>query len=244
MPNERLRHALHAKQLTPADLAGRVGVDPKTVERWITTGRPPHPRHRVAVAAELDVPVTELWPPDQPAQAPDPPPPWVRRATRGTGIEHHENPEAPPANSVHPTASAIVSDVNGRILLTRRRDADWWYLPATDMQPGEHIADTAMRAVYYQTGLDVTADQLVGVFTDLRYLTEYPDGEVRQQLDVCFACHPIGGRLVVTDPNTEAAFIAADDLITLRPPVHPTIWLRIQAYTNGTTPWFAPFPPA
>jgi ADP-ribose pyrophosphatase YjhB (NUDIX family)/lambda repressor-like predicted transcriptional regulator len=244
VPNERLRHALHAKQLTPADLAGRVGVDPKTVERWITTGRPPHPRHQLAVAAELDVPATELWPPAQPAQAPDPPPPWERRATRGAGIEHHENPEAPPANSVHPTASAIVSDVNGRILLTRRRDADWWYLPKTDMRPGEQIGDTAMRAVYDLTGLDVTPEFLIGVFTDVRYLTEYPDGEVRQELDVCFACHVLGGRLAPPDPTTEAAFHAADDLIGLQPPVHPAAWLRIQNYLNGNTVWFDPHPPA
>lgn len=42
-------------------LAAEVGVDPKTVERWIALGRTPHPRHRVAVADALTLPASLLW---------------------------------------------------------------------------------------------------------------------------------------------------------------------------------------
>ena len=35
MANERLRGCLAAAELTTADLAAHVGVDVKTVERWI-----------------------------------------------------------------------------------------------------------------------------------------------------------------------------------------------------------------
>jgi hypothetical protein len=60
--NERLYALLVATDQTPARFAGRVGVDPKTVERWITTGRNPHPRiaHRAATLLEVDA--TYLWP--------------------------------------------------------------------------------------------------------------------------------------------------------------------------------------
>ncbi|SKA14249.1 hypothetical protein SAMN02745673_02743 [Marinactinospora thermotolerans DSM 45154] len=62
MPNERLRAALLEQGLTPADLADAVGVDAKSVERWITLGRTPYRRHRYAVAARLGMDETYLWP--------------------------------------------------------------------------------------------------------------------------------------------------------------------------------------
>ncbi len=60
--NERLRGSLASAQLRTADLAERIGVDPKTVERWITKGRLPHRTHRVAVAQALDVDEAYIWP--------------------------------------------------------------------------------------------------------------------------------------------------------------------------------------
>ena len=61
MPNERLRAALLEHALTPSDLADRVGVDHKTVERWIA-GRAPYRRHRYQVAAILGKDEEYLWP--------------------------------------------------------------------------------------------------------------------------------------------------------------------------------------
>ncbi len=62
MANERLRSTIAAAQLTTADVAAKVGVDPKTVERWIATGRVPHRSHRWATASLLGTDETYLWP--------------------------------------------------------------------------------------------------------------------------------------------------------------------------------------
>ncbi|GAA3763088.1 helix-turn-helix domain-containing protein [Salinactinospora qingdaonensis] len=62
MPNERLRAALLEHGIAPADLAEEVGVDAKSVERWISLGRIPYRRHRYAVAARLGMDETYLWP--------------------------------------------------------------------------------------------------------------------------------------------------------------------------------------
>ncbi|MCP2338595.1 helix-turn-helix domain-containing protein [Actinomadura rupiterrae] len=62
MPNERLRAALLQKRVTIAALAEEVGVDPKTVERWVTKDREPYRRTRLAVASFLGVDETYLWP--------------------------------------------------------------------------------------------------------------------------------------------------------------------------------------
>jgi len=73
MPNERLRAALLERGVTPAELAAALDVDPKTVERWITTGRPPYRKSRYAVATLLGVDEAFLWPdaltPEQVASA-------------------------------------------------------------------------------------------------------------------------------------------------------------------------------
>jgi hypothetical protein len=59
--NENLRHALIGARLQAVDVASALGVDPKTVERWIT-GRVPYPRHRWAVADLVGVEECDLWP--------------------------------------------------------------------------------------------------------------------------------------------------------------------------------------
>jgi transcriptional regulator with XRE-family HTH domain len=61
MPNDRLRNALLEHGITPGQLAEALGVDPKSVERWIG-GRIPYRRHRYAVAAQLGADETYLWP--------------------------------------------------------------------------------------------------------------------------------------------------------------------------------------
>ena len=61
MPNERLRATLLEHGLTPAALGDELGVDPKTVERWIS-GRTPYRKYRFAVAARLGVDERYLWP--------------------------------------------------------------------------------------------------------------------------------------------------------------------------------------
>ncbi len=62
MPNERLRAALLERGIAPDALGHEIGVDAKTVERWITKGRIPYRKHRYAVASRLGVDEAYLWP--------------------------------------------------------------------------------------------------------------------------------------------------------------------------------------
>jgi transcriptional regulator with XRE-family HTH domain len=61
MPNERLRAALLEHGITPAAMCQELGVDHKTVERWIS-GRLPYRKYRYALAARLGVDEVYLWP--------------------------------------------------------------------------------------------------------------------------------------------------------------------------------------
>jgi len=60
--NERLRSVMNEQGVDARSLAVACGVDPKTVERWLSHGRRPHGRQRRLAAAALEVKETELWP--------------------------------------------------------------------------------------------------------------------------------------------------------------------------------------
>lgn len=60
--NAKLRRAMFAAGYTKEDIAAKVEVSPKTVERWISRGRVPYPVHQYAVATVLGVDESELWP--------------------------------------------------------------------------------------------------------------------------------------------------------------------------------------
>jgi ADP-ribose pyrophosphatase YjhB (NUDIX family) len=143
-------------------------------------------------------------------------------------IEHFNDPTAPPANSLVPAASAVVVDQAGRILLHRRDDNELWSIPGGAMEVGERIADTAVREVKEETGLDVQPEALVGIYTNPRHVVEYADGEVRQQFSVCFACRVVGGELATSEESLEVGFFTPAEIEAM--PMHESIRLRIRHY--------------
>jgi len=65
--NERLRAAILASGLGIQATADAVGVDRKTIERWIS-GRTPYRRHQYALASLLAVDLPYLWPDSRPTE--------------------------------------------------------------------------------------------------------------------------------------------------------------------------------
>ena len=59
--NEPLRQALLRARLREDDVAARLGVDPKTVRRWLS-GRVPYANNRVALADLVGADEADLWP--------------------------------------------------------------------------------------------------------------------------------------------------------------------------------------
>ncbi|PWU57988.1 hypothetical protein DLJ47_00715 [Micromonospora sp. S4605] len=90
MANEVLRVAMAEKGETVESLAAKVGVDPKTAGRWLTSGRIPHPRTRIAVAEVLGRDAAELWP--EPYRRRDLPwfRPWAELEQDATSIRSYQ----------------------------------------------------------------------------------------------------------------------------------------------------------
>ncbi len=59
--NEPLRRALLRARLREDDVAAHLGVDPKTVRRWLN-GRVPYPHNRAAIAELVAADEADLWP--------------------------------------------------------------------------------------------------------------------------------------------------------------------------------------
>jgi ADP-ribose pyrophosphatase YjhB (NUDIX family) len=145
-----------------------------------------------------------------------------------TRIEHFNDPAAPAANSLVPAASAVVVDDAGRILLHRRTDNALWSIPGGAMELGESIAETVVREVKEETGLDVAPQRVVGIYSNPRHVVEYADGEVRQQFSICFACRLVGGQVALSDESSEVGFFTPAEIEAM--PMHESIRLRVRHY--------------
>jgi 8-oxo-dGTP pyrophosphatase MutT (NUDIX family) len=148
--------------------------------------------------------------------------------------DYYDDPDAPPANSLVPAASAIVVDAEGRLLLHRRQDNNMWALPGGKMELGETVAGCAVREVQEETGLKVEVTAIVGIYTDPKHVFAYDDGEVRQEFSVCFATRIIGGSVTVSDESFEVAFHSPEAVAEL--PMVDSIRLRIDDYLSGRMP--------
>lgn len=145
--------------------------------------------------------------------------------------EYYDDPSAPTPNAIVPAASAVVANEEHKVLLQRRKDNDLWSLPGGAMQVGESIAETIVREVREESGLDVEVVRLVGIYTDPRQVIAYSDGEVRQQFSICFACRVTGGQLRKGDESTDVGFFAPAEFDQLN--IQPSIRLRLQHYLEN-----------
>ena len=125
--------------------------------------------------------------------------------------EYYHDPDAPPANSLAPTAFAAVRDDAGCILLVRRADTGNWELPGGRVE--------------------------LGVYSDPGHVMVYPaTGEARQQFAVCFHGRPVeGGPQPDHDETCEAAWVHPRQVP--RMPMHPSMRRRISdALSRSRTP--------
>lgn len=110
-------------------------------------------------------------------------------------------------------ASALILDQAGeRVLLTRRTDNGRWCLPGGRMDPGESLAETCVREVREETGLEVEVVRLIGLYSSPDVLVVYADGNRRQIVSAHFLVRVVGGTLGLSDETTEANYFGQDEL--------------------------------
>ncbi|GAB7051498.1 NUDIX hydrolase [Catenuloplanes indicus] len=136
-----------------------------------------------------------------------------------------------------PSASAVVVNGAGELLLQRRSDDGRWSIPSGVIDPGEQPAEAAVREVFEETGVRVTVERLAGVAL---HPTGYPNGDRCEYLNVWFLCRPEPGQegaaRVADDESLEVGWYAPGAL----PPLNDYERLRIETTLDGgETAWFA-----
>ncbi|MGI5421050.1 NUDIX domain-containing protein [Actinomadura luteofluorescens] len=153
-------------------------------------------------------------------------------------VDHWQDPTAPVPTSRKPSASALVRDDAGRVLLLKRTDSDVWTLPTGGLEKGETLRECAIRECREETGVEIETLGLVGVFSSPDHVIEYVKGgrvdEVRQPVNVCLHARPVGGKLTATPEAAEVRWVEPDDLGDYE--IHPAQRRRIDHGLRGGPP--------
>lgn len=158
-----------------------------------------------------------------------------KKGRRPRRVDYWQDPDAPKPTSRKPSASVIVRNSAGGLLLLRRPDSGRWTIPTGGLKKNETLTQCAVRECREETGLDIEIITLVGVFSDPAHVIAYAGGEVRQPVNACFSARPIGGNLTTSDEASEVAWVTPARLDDYD--IHPAILRRIA---HGLDPGSAP----
>lgn len=111
-------------------------------------------------------------------------------------------------------AGGCVFNEKGEVLLQKRADSQKWGFPGGAVELGETPQMAAVREIREETGLDVSAEKLIGIYTD--FDMSYPNGDVAQSICIAFACKVMGGTLSCGDEETlQLQYFPLDDMPAL-----------------------------
>jgi ADP-ribose pyrophosphatase YjhB (NUDIX family) len=145
-------------------------------------------------------------------------------------VDYYHDPHAPEPTSRKPSASVVVRDEAGRVLMLLRTDNDLWTIPTGGLKTGETIRECGVRECREETGVDIEVTGLAGVFSDpghvIAYLRDGKVTEVRQPVNVCLHARPVGGLLSpAPDEARQVSWVSVEEIDRL--PIHPAIRARV-----------------
>jgi ADP-ribose pyrophosphatase YjhB (NUDIX family) len=126
----------------------------------------------------------------------------------------YRDPGAPEPNVPRKVGVTALIQRSGTFLVERRiDDADVWAFVGGTLEDGEMLLDALRREVREETGFDVEAVRLLGLFSDPSRVIAYPDGTVCRVLSIAFHVAVVGD----DDPRTSSEsagmrFVGRDEL--------------------------------
>ncbi len=147
-------------------------------------------------------------------------------------IDYYDDPDAPAANSVVPSANVVVVNEDGALLVIHRTDNNNWAFPGGAQDLGESLVTTAVREVKEETGIDCEVTGLVGIYTDPKHIIFYTsDGEARQEFSVLFTARPTAGTPTPSSESREVLWIPRDQILGLN--MDRSMRMRVQHYLDA-----------
>jgi ADP-ribose pyrophosphatase YjhB (NUDIX family) len=107
-----------------------------------------------------------------------------------------------PADKHWVSVAGVVTDDHGRALMIQRRDNERWEPPGGVLETDEGITDGLKREVREETGLDVEAVALTGVYKNM----------ARGIIALVFRCKITGGHLAANDEAAAFRWASETDI--------------------------------
>lgn len=139
-----------------------------------------------------------------------------------------------------PGVTAVVINLRGEALLQLRRDTGTWAPPSGGVEPGETIAECAIREVREEAGIEVRPEAIVAVLSGEDYNVTYPNGDKLATVTTVFRCRPIDDSAPrVNDDESQAIrYFRCDALPENMLPRHR--WMVGLALNDGEGVYFDP----
>ena len=137
-----------------------------------------------------------------------------------------------------PGVTAIVINARDEILLQLRRDTNTWAPPSGGVEPGETVAECAMREVLEETGIKVAPEAIVAVLSGAEYNVTYPNGDQVATVTTVFRCRPIDAKTprVNDDESQDIRYFPSDALPANMLPRHR--WIISLALKSNPRAYF------
>jgi len=139
-----------------------------------------------------------------------------------------------------PGVTAVVINDQDEILLQLRRDTNTWAPPSGGVEPGETLADCAIREVLEEAGIKVRPEAVVAVLSGAEYNVTYPNGNQMATVTTVFRCRPLNAKTprVNDDESQDIRYFKTDALPENMLPRHQ--WMISLALNSNARAYFNP----
>lgn len=139
-----------------------------------------------------------------------------------------------------PGVTAVVLNDRDEVLLQLRRDTTTWAPPSGGVEPGETIAECAVREVREETGIKVRPEAIIAVLSGEEYNVTYPNGDQLATVTTVFRCRPLDTSppRVNDDESQDIRYFPIDGLPDNMLPRHR--WMIRLALEKSPSPYFNP----
>ena len=136
------------------------------------------------------------------------------------------------------SASVLVFDDAGRLLVARPVGYETWVSPGGAVDPGESPVDAAIREAWEETGLHIEITGIFGVFGGPDFRVNYPNGDVADYVMTAYTARVVSGTLEAVDGEiAEMRFVTHEELLQL----NLSHWARLvlpQAFERDPDRWW------